>query len=162
MFQDVGGGGGGLNTQSFTFDGPVPIDPDLNYFDISVSGVVDPYTIGTLVSVELTLSCDNLADLAIGVYNPDNINAAFVLSNDLTGTTMTNTVFYNSAIQSYPNISTGVDPYTGTFNDLANGNETGYDGYFLGYTTTGNWGIVIYNGGLTSGTITQAILTFQI
>lgn len=145
--------------KEFIYTGPTVInDGSANYFLIPVSGIDTPYAGNELVSVEVDFTYTDLAETQLLVANPDNYNAG-LYSATLSGTALTNAIFYNNDLEDNPPISGGSNPYTGTWSP-----ESRFEGVFTGMTTTGNWAIVINTtntGGSSSGTFNSAKLIFK-
>lgn len=163
MFQDVGGGA--ATTQSFTLTGPLDIDPGNNFYVIPVSGMVDPYVAGELISVEINVTMDDLSLIGgITVSNPSTTPCLLLAPpNLLSGENIINASFYNQNIESNPFISTGTSPYTGNWIDAYEDEPTnGFDFTFNGDIVNGDWSLIIFSGAEVSYTFNSATLTFAL
>lgn len=140
----------------FYYTGPTNIDADFNYYVIPVSGVTDPIVLGEIVGMGINMSIADLNDIQLATMDPDSNLVVHIQDPDNLGTTLTNSFFRSL---SDPHITTGTTPYTGnwrTGDDIAQTWDL-----LIGDTSTGDWSIVVYNGGLDTGTITSAYLILK-
>lgn len=140
---------------------PVPIPAaDTGSMIVSVSGVTNPLQLGCLRSVEFNVTFTGNQDLTLRVVDPFySDQVVLVQMGDLSGNDITGAIFSQTGVAS---ISTGSNPYTGTWSPFTYFPE-GLD-YFVSIggpiDENGDWEVTVDNNGLGSGTIDSASLIF--
>ena len=136
---------------------------------VSPALFVDDQFVPTLLEVVVNINHTFVGDLVINLVAPNGNVINLMNRQNGSGDNLTNTVF--SSNLTLPGITTGTQPYTGTFKmNAASGvvtgaytsNVTGLSGLMGGRTVNGNWYLVVVDGDIgVIGTLVNWSLRFS-